>query len=265
MGTFRDRGSDQGIVDGGDAGTMGSAKDAATRGSGGRAPEVTVVVPAYKERRLAENVGDLRAALSDLDHEVVLVTDHPGEVTARIAAEMSGGSVRHVALDEAVGKGGAVLRGFEEARGEVAGFVDADGAVAPDDVRRVVEAARRSGGAIASRMEESSEVVRDRSVPRRLASRAFNVYVRVLFGLPYRDTQCGAKFFRREPLLAVARQMRSTGFEFDVELLWRLRSRGVRIEEVPVRWEHAEESGFSLAEGPGMLFNLLRLRLSERP
>lgn len=233
-------------------------------GSSG-SPEVTVVVPAYKERRLAENVRELRDALSDLEHEFVLVTDHPEEVTTRTAAELAGGSVRHVALDDEVGKGGAVLRGFEAARGEVAGFVDADGAVAPEDVRRIVEMARRTGGAIASRNEASSEVIRDRSLPRQLASRAFNVYVRLLFGLPYSDTQCGAKFFRREPLLGVVSEMRSTGFEFDVELLWRLRSRGVRIEEVPVRWEHVEESGFSLSEGPGMLLNLLRIRLFERP
>lgn len=228
--------------------------------------DVSVVVPAYRERRLRENVRELSDALADLDHEIIVVTDHPQDPTTGEAADLSVKEdvVVHVSLQEPRGKGGAVLEGFRRAQGDVVGFVDADNAVPPSGVRRLVEEARKSEGAIASRNAPGSDVVKDRSLSRRVASRAFNWYVRLVFSMRYRDTQCGAKFFAREPLSDVVPDMVSTGFEFDVELLWRMERRGIEVDEVPVEWVHDDESGFSLREGPSMLLNLLRIRALER-
>lgn len=221
---------------------------------------LSVVVPAYREERLPWTVGTLVEGLEPEDFELIIVTDHPDDPTTGAAEELAGGRVRHIAHGEPLGKGGAVLEGFREAEGEVVGFVDSDMPVSLDDVLRLAGEAERHGGAIASRNMDSSSVTRDRSATRRLASRAFNLYVRALFGLPFRDTQCGAKFFRSDALEEVVPRMECTGFEFDVELLWRLSGSGVDVAEVPVTWEHTEESTFSLAEGPEMLLRLLRLR-----
>jgi len=225
--------------------------------------EVTVVIPAYREENLEKTVKDLRTALAPHDHEILIVTDHPKEPTTDEARRIANANVRHVSLPEPRGKGGAILAGFQEARGDVVGFVDADGAVSPRDVEKLVRVAKQAGGSIGSRNVEGSRVGNDRSLTRRIASRAFNIYVKALFGLPYNDTQCGAKFFKREPLKEVIPEIWSTGFEFDVELLWKLRNRNVRIVEVPVEWEHSDESTFSLTEGPGMLKNLLTIRFRQ--
>ncbi|MBS1263496.1 MAG: Glycosyltransferase AglD [Methanonatronarchaeales archaeon] len=223
--------------------------------------EVSVVIPAYREGRLGSTVKELLDVLGELDVEILIVTDHPGDATTMEARALSREPVNHIELPESVGKGGAVLRGFREAEGDVLGFVDADGSVSPEDIPGLVKAAGETGGAVASRNVASANVTRDRSLARRAASRAFNVFVRLLFDVPFRDTQCGAKFFRGEPLREVLPEMRCTGFEFDVQLLWRLRNRGLDVEEVPVTWKHSGESVFSLAEGPSMLFNLTLLRL----
>ena len=61
----------------------------------------------------------------------------------------------------------------------------------------------------------------------------FNLLIRLLFGLTYNDTQCGAKVFTKTAIDAVLPQMVSTGFEFDVELLWRLQHAGFRIGKFP--------------------------------
>ena len=84
--------------------------------------------------------------------------------------------------------------------------------------------------------------------------------VRLLFGLDYRDTQCGAKAFRRGALDAVLPFIRSTEFEFDVELLWRLRQRGYLVEEVPITWENKDESKVTASDAKEMLLGMLRLR-----
>ena len=96
---------------------------------------------------------------------------------------------------------------------------------------------------------------------RRMASRAFNMIVRVVFGLHFRDTQCGAKVFKREAVADVLGELGAKGFEFDVELLWRLKRKGYEVVEFPISWKHSEGSTFSLWHAPRMLLSLAKVRL----
>jgi len=98
---------------------------------------------------------------------------------------------------------------------------------------------------------------------RRIESRIFNVIVRVLFGLPFKDTQCGAKVFKKSAIDAVIKEMVSPGFEFDVELLWRLHRGGFRIREHPIAWRDTGSSRVRRRDGLGMLCSLARLRMGR--
>ena len=89
-----------------------------------------------------------------------------------------------------------------------------------------------------------SKILIKQPIQRRLASRIFNILVRMLFSLPYEDTQCGAKVFKQEAILNILNDLRTTGFETDVEILWRLRKRGYRIREYPISWKHSERTKF---------------------
>ena len=66
----------------------------------------------------------------------------------------------------------------------------------------------------------------------------FNGFVRAITGLPFSDTQCGFKIFRREPARVVFEQQRIEGFGFDPEILFLAKRHGLRTAEVPVRWAH---------------------------
>ena len=55
-------------------------------------------------------------------------------------------------------------------------------------------------GVIGSRYVPGSKVTTPQGLFRRLESRTFNLIIRLLFGLPYNDTQCGAKVFKKVPL-----------------------------------------------------------------
>lgn len=94
-----------------------------------------------------------------------------------------------------------------------------------------------------------------------MSSKVFNILVNLMFDLGIKDTQCGAKVFKKsivEPLLSM---MKNRGFEFDVELLWRIKKGGFNIKEIPVEWKHEGNSTFSLKYSGIMLLNLLKLRL----
>jgi hypothetical protein len=87
---------------------------------------------------------------------------------------------------------------------------------------------------------------------------------RAIFGLRIRDSQCGGKVFKREYIDRVAPSMVCMGFEFDVELLWRLKNAGCDIKEVPVVWKDDKASTFSFKYVPSMFFNLMKVRLGLR-
>ncbi len=96
---------------------------------------------------------------------------------------------------------------------------------------------------------------------RRLESRGFNLIIRLLFGLSFHDTQCGAKVFKKSAVDAVLPRLIARGFEFDVELIWRLKRAGYRIEEIPIAWQNKGDSRVRNEDVIRMLAGLLRIRL----
>jgi prophage antirepressor-like protein len=138
--------------------------------------------------------------------------------------------------------------------------MDADGSTSLAEMERLFDRLADVDGAIGSHWLPGSVMTVRQGLRRRAESRLFNLAVRLLFGLDYRDTQCGAKVFRREALEAVLPSIRSTGFEFDVELLWRLAQSGCRVEEVPITWENRDESKVGTADAKEMLSGMIRLR-----
>jgi hypothetical protein len=115
--------------------------------------------------------------------------------------------------------------------------------------------------AFGSRDVEGSLVTLHQSWFREHGGKTFNRMVRLLTGLPYRDTQCGFKLFRMPECLPVFRAQRLETFAFDVEVLYVARKRGLSMKEVPIEWRHAPGSRVRfLSDAPRMLFDLLRIR-----
>jgi hypothetical protein len=115
---------------------------------------------------------------------------------------------------------------------------------------------------IADRKSKESMIIEGQYILRRFASEAFNFMMsRVLFGLHIKDSQCGGKVFKKEYLDKVVPLMACHGFEFDVELLWRLKKAGCKIKEVPVVWKDDKGSTFSFKYVPTMFFSLVKVRL----
>jgi glycosyltransferase involved in cell wall biosynthesis len=217
--------------------------------------ELSIVIPAYNEEgrlgralsRIREYFSERRVppgvapkiSLSQL--EILIVDDGSKDGTARIAAEWSREmpSVRFVSNQENRGKGYSVRHGMLEARGQLALFTDADLSSPIEEIEKLL-AAIASGNdiAIGSRALDRSLISIHQSRHRELGGMVFNGLVRVITGLPFHDTQCGFKLFRREPSRIIFEQQRIERFGFDPEILFLAQRHGLRIAEVPVRWAH---------------------------
>lgn len=239
---------------------------------------LTLIIPARNEaQRLPPTLDayatELAAALPDrvLIHVVV---NNTTDDTANLVREAI---TRHriISLSEHPdlgGKGGAVRAGVRSATTDWVAFVDADGSVMPEDFLRLVRATpllnpdtQAAQGAIASRRLPDAKVIPGRGLVRGFAAGLFSRLVRWTTRLPFNDTQCGAKLFRRADLLAIEPHLHENGWCFDVEWLLLLHRRGLRILEIPVNWYDRPGSNLSLfRDGRRMLLDLLAIRNRHR-
>jgi hypothetical protein len=107
----------------------------------------------------------------------------------------------------------------------------------------------------------NSRVLQKQPFQRRLFSRFFNLSVRILFNLPYRDTQCGAKGFRRAAAVHLAQVVKEKNWTFDVDLLLWAKFLNYRVKEFPVTWEDKVGSKLKFSSTfKNVLFSLWRLK-----
>jgi Glycosyltransferases, probably involved in cell wall biogenesis len=223
---------------------------------------ISVIIPAYNEEaRIEQTLIDYSAGLSTRGaYELIVVCDGSKDRTAEIARKYA----RVLEFSHRLGKGGGVIEGFKAAKGEIVGYADADNSLKVDQFLRLLDEMDRTGAGcvIADRKSRESMILESQYLARRLASESFNfLFSRALFGLKVRDSQCGGKVFLRENIDRILPQLACTGFEFDVELLWRLMKDGCTIVEVPVTWKDDKQSKFGFKYIPSMFFSLMKVRL----
>lgn len=221
----------------------------------------SLVIPAYNEE---SRILPLLESIGKFDGELIVVcdgTDRTAEIVKKTAAQRTDLAIRCLEFNHRLGKGGGVRAGLAAARAPLVGYFDADGSTGIGEMLRLFSSLGSADGAIGSRWVEGSNLTIRQGWMRRVESRGFNLIMRVLYGLPYHDTQCGAKVFRKASVDAVLPSLVSNGFEFDVELLWRLRSAGYTIIEVPIEWQNKGDSRVKKRDMIGMLSGLIRVRL----
>jgi glycosyltransferase involved in cell wall biosynthesis len=201
---------------------------------------LSVVLPARDEgHHIHANLVRVCDALAGAGAEVIVVDDGSQDATSAEAARAAsaGLPVRVVRLETNQGKGGALFRGFAEAKGSVVAFLDADLEIAPENVLRLLQVLDSSRAAVVVGTKTGAAF----PLARRLLSRAFRTAVSALFGLSVDDTQTGIKLFRREVLERVAPRMSISRFAFDIELLVAATRFGYEIAQCPVTAEFRRE------------------------
>lgn len=231
--------------------------------------ELSLVIPALnEENRLRPTLESYLSALEARrsPFEIIIVADGCSDKTVEVANSFAERSVSVLEYQERRGKGGAVLDGIKAARHSIVGFVDADGSILPSELLKLVDALDRFDGAIASRWLDGSNARFQQPPERVIASRTWNLLVRTMLSLPYKDTQCGGKVFKRDAIMPVLNAVALTNWAFDVSLLYHLSKSGCKVKEIPINWVQSYGSRMRLPkEIPVMFFSLIGIRIMSSP
>jgi dolichol-phosphate mannosyltransferase len=214
---------------------------------------ICVCLPTYNER---ENVGPMVARLAEVlgpDGLVLVIDDNSpdgtGAIADRLAAERNGVHVLHRPTKD--GLGPAYLDGFRRALELGADLIlemDCDFSHDPEDVRRLVDAARNADLVIGSRYVEGGGT-RNWGLFRRLISRGGSLYAQLLLGVPVRDLTGGFKCYRREVLETIDLDgIHSKGYAFQIETTYRALRAGFRVREVPIVFVDREVGGSKMSK-----------------
>ena len=177
--------------------------------------------------------------------EIVVVDDGSSDGTVDVARAAG---VRVLQNPGNRGKGYSVRHGMLEAKGDWILFTDADLSAPIEDLEKLWSAVARENAqiAIGSRAVDRSLIGVHQPFFREMSGRFFNVAMRLVTGLPFRDTQCGFKLFERQAAREIFRRQSLDGFGFDVEVLFIAQRLGYRTLEVPVRWNDVPGTKVSL-------------------
>ena len=214
--------------------------------------KISVVIPAYNEERSIKK-GSLDEVWNFLkkqryDWEVIIVDDASTDRTLFLSqnfAKTHNGI--KVFAEPHRGKGGSVIAGMLKTTGDIVIFCDMDQATPIEEFEKFIP-----------KFEEGYDIViglrsgrKGAPLIRKLMAYGFSVLRTIILRLPYKDTQCGFKAFKKEASEKIFSKMQvfsekskargaAVSAGFDLEVLYLARKLGFRVAEVPVRWFHKE-------------------------
>lgn len=243
---------------------------------------LSVVIPAYNEEyNLRTGVLDgINDYLREQDYrwEVIVVDDGSVDRTGAIVENFIRKHKNfRLIKNPHMGKGGSVITGMLAAKGEMVLFTDMDQATPIDQIEKLLP---KLVGAVPAGRQGFDIAIGSRAgregapLIRKLMAYGFSLLRLLILRLPFRDTQCGFKLFKREAARKIFgkmqifnEKMRASGASvsagFDLEILYLARKLSLKVAEVPVDWHHKEGTKVNpIKDSWEGLRDLLRIRLN---
>ncbi len=229
--------------------------------------DLSIVIPAFDEQaRLGDSLRKILLYIEEnaLKAELIIVDDGSVDKTAEIArnacAEFPEIKTDVIRYEKNRGKGYAVKTGLLAAGGDIALFSDADLSTPISELPKLVEPIQSGAFDVTfgSRALDRNLIGVHQPWRREQGGKVFNFIVKTLTGLPFWDTQCGFKAFDMHKFRPLLDAMTVDRFGFDVEFLYVANFKGLRLKEIPVRWNHCDGTKVSVFRDSLRMFGEVR-------
>ena len=239
--------------------------------------KISIVIPARnEERRIEKTLSAYSDYFDDLErkgviaYEIIVVINASKDKTEEITKDFSlkNKKIRYLNLERG-GKGHAIIEGFKDAlkrKNDYIGFVDADLASPPKSFYFLIKNMKGYEAAIASRRLKNSFLSPKQTLIRKITGIGFNIFVRSVLHLKYKDTQCGCKVFREDALREITESITMSQWAFDIEILYLLKRKSFEIIELPTIWRSMDDSKVRIFRTTfQMFFSVLQMRIIYSP
>ena len=207
-----------------------------------------------------------RASADGRAVEVLIVVEKSTDATLNLAREAAAQQAGFHVIENQVqrGKGYAVRSGMRRATGDIQFYMDADLSVPLEEIDLFLAHFQQhpeDDVLLGSRQHPRSRIEIRQGILRETMGKIFNRILQSFSPLPFRDTQCGFKAFRKKAAEDIFALQTIDGFAFDVEVLLLAQSLGYRTRDLPVRWLNSPESKVHIVrDSLGMLRDAMTMR-----
>lgn len=228
---------------------------------------ISIVVPAFNEaRRLPQTLDRIVAFAASRPEirEITVVDDGSTDATRGVVEDFAARLpiVRPISYGANRGKGFAIRTGVLASTSDFVLITDADLSTPIEEIDTLAAAIGDNGIAIGSRAIDPSRVRLRQTWHRQLMGKTFNMIMRGLTGLRFRDTQCGFKLFRGDDARSIFAEARVDRFAYDVEALMLAARHRIGVVEVPVLWFNSPDTRVHVVrDSARMLADVIRTRL----
>ncbi len=228
---------------------------------------LSIIIPAYNEEaRLGKTIREISNYIEaeKPDTELIVVDDGSVDATTEVAknacAEFPAIKTSVIRYIENRGKGFAVKTGLVSAMGKIGLFSDADLSTPIEELPKLIKPIENGDFDITfgSRALDRTLIGERQPWRREQGGKVFNLFVRRITGLPFWDTQCGFKAFDMEKFRPLLDVMQIDKFGFDVEFLYVAHKAGLKLKEIPVRWNNDERTKVHIFRDSLRMFNEVR-------
>jgi len=224
---------------------------------------LSLIIPVYNGEKTIK-----KTVVAYFDHfskefeqlEIIVVCNACTDKTAEKCRELKREIPVKIVIAPKRGKGNALTKGFRNAQYNIIGFLDADNPFELERVSKMVSFLKNHDIVIATKFKRG-QLKNQTSLIRRFFSLGNAVVARTIFGLNLPDTQAGAKFMKKNVWENIDGNFTCTGFEFDIELLYKIQKKGYKIKEYYLPPKSSDFSTVKMRILPGILYRLIKMRI----
>lgn len=205
---------------------------------------LSIVIPAFNEEDRLQAA--IRKTLDFLVNqsfkaELIIVcdgcTDNTAEISRKFINENT--NIRVIEYSPNRGKGYAVKTGVMNSNGDLILFMDADYAVPIETMKDFINQVENGYDiVIGARGLKNTKIIKHQNFFRELAGKVFGQLQKFILKIPFDDTQCGFKLFKKNTAVKLFGEIKFDCSYFDAELIYLAYKKGYKIKEMPVVWTH---------------------------
>ena len=235
---------------------------------------LSIIIPLYnEEKRLLKSLIKLDKFIKQNiknNIEIIFVSDGSTDTTNDIVNLFIKKNAKIlksflIKYTKNVGKGYALKKGILRSKKDWILICDADMSVSPDQFNNWYNNNKimdKNKAYFGSRRHQKSNV--KTSIIRKSLGLLFIIFIRILFFIKLKDSQCGFKVFHKNYALKVFKKISSFRFAFDIELIILLAKFKISIVELPLKWVHQDGSKLSLFyDVPKMIYDIFIIRFKN--